>query len=341
MRSLANQLELRPYREEDEPAVLELLQRALGPGPTGDRSAAFFRWKHAANPFGRSFLLVCESEGHVIGLRAFMRWRLTTGPHVLRAVIAVDTATDPDHQGKGVFSRLTRAALEELRSEADLVFNTPNDKSLPGYLKMGWGLVGKMPVFIRIRRPARFVRNLRRRPASIAASHAPVARAQPARTLLSDTERIAALVRDSAAGDGRLSTVKDARFLMWRYGMVPDLDYRAVAAHAGRRLAGLAIFRVRPRGALWETTVSDLLVPPGDVDTARRLLRDVVSAADVDHLACHFAAGSTALRACRRAAFVQSPSGIALAANPLHTGIAPNPLDARSWALTTGDLEVF
>ncbi len=33
----------------------------------------------------------------------------------------------------------------------DVVFNTPNDQSRPGYLKMGWSEVGRVPVAVRLR----------------------------------------------------------------------------------------------------------------------------------------------------------------------------------------------
>jgi hypothetical protein len=58
VRSEASALVARPYANEDEPAVLELLESSLGGGPAGHRPAELFRWKHLENPFGTSFLLI-------------------------------------------------------------------------------------------------------------------------------------------------------------------------------------------------------------------------------------------------------------------------------------------
>ena len=77
-------------------------------------------------------MLVAEADGRIVGLRAFMRWEFAAGDRRFRAVRAVDTATHPDYQGQGIFSRLTLEALDALRDQADFVFNTPNEKSLPG-----------------------------------------------------------------------------------------------------------------------------------------------------------------------------------------------------------------
>ena len=57
-----------------------------------------------------------------------------------RAVRAVDTITAPEARGRGVFTRFTLAILSnEITRDDDVsfVFNTPNDQSRPGYLKMG------------------------------------------------------------------------------------------------------------------------------------------------------------------------------------------------------------
>ena len=79
--------------------------------------------------------------------------RLTT-PQKAKAVRAVDTATHPDHQGKGIFKKLTLALLEECEREGvDFVYNTPNGNSKSGYLKMAWQELGKLPVQVSIKRP--------------------------------------------------------------------------------------------------------------------------------------------------------------------------------------------
>src|SRR5215218_1521913 len=160
--TMTSTVTIRPFSVGDEANVLELLGLTRGGGPAGRRPPEFFRWKHYDNPLGRSFMLLAEADGRVIGLRAFMRWRFGAAGRQVMAVRAVDTATHPDYQGMGVFSRLIRAALEGLDGQVDLVFNTPNDARRPGYLKLGWREVGRAPVSLRVRRPVRFALGLRR-----------------------------------------------------------------------------------------------------------------------------------------------------------------------------------
>ncbi len=330
---------LRPYVPEDEARVLELLGASLGGGPAGKRPAEFFRWKHFAGPFAPSYMLVAEIDGRMAGLRAFMRWRWRAGGQTFRAVRAVDTATHPDFQGMGIFSKLTLRALDDLRAEGvDFVFNTPNPASLAGYLKMGWSIVGQVPVRIRVRRPVRFA--TRMRASTKEPGPAPRIDAVPAGEALNHPGLDDLLVAN-APPEPRLCTIRDAAYLRWRYGDAPLLDYRAVAEGDETGLRGLAIFRVRPREALWETTVSELIVRPGDAATARRLLAGVRRAARVDHLASHFPERSTAAAATKRSGYFKAPRGMTFVVNPMRDGISPEPKDLGSWALSIGDLEVF
>ena len=335
----------RAYRDGDEPAILELLSMSLGPGPVGRRTPEFFRWKHLDNPFGPSFLLLAESADRIVGFRAFMRWRFRVGDRYVRAVRAVDTATHPQHRGAGIFSRLTEQALNELQGGAELVFNTPNEKSLPGYLKLGWRTVGRIPVAIRVRRPLPFLRDARRLRSNAAASRPsrpePGIEAETAAEALADPGLPALLGEAGAAATARLATPRDAVFLGWRYGSTPMLEYHGVREHVGGALAGVALFRVRRRGSLWEASVADIIVRPGDVWTARRLLRRVARAASVDHVACSFPLGSEQARAARGPAILRPRGGPTLTAKAVRGDLRPDPYECRSWALCLGDLEVF
>ncbi len=329
-------VDARAYRDDDEAQVLRLLDAALGGGPAGSRPAEFFRWKHLQNPFGRSYMLVAEAEGRIVGLRAFMRWTFVVGDGGWRAVRAVDTATHPDFQGRGIFSLLTRRALEDLRDEADLVFNTPNEKSLPGYLKMGWQVVGRIPIFVCVRRPVRFARHAWGSRHADATGTVPQGIDAMAAGDALNEAGVDVLVRDREEVAG-ISTERSMGYLRWRYGDAPLLDYRAVSESGG----AMAIFRVRPRGALVEATVSELITPPGDRAAARRVLGRVARVSRADHVSCSFPSASSAMSAARRAGFLRVPGGMTLVANPLGHELTPDPLLRSAWAPSVGDLEVF
>lgn len=135
-------------KEEDLFGIVELLKKSLGQSKL-PKTMEIWAYKHLENPFGKSIVLVGKENNEIIGVRAFMKWEWTHNNKVFRSLRAVDTATHPSHQGKGVFKRLTLEAIDIAKAEGyHLIFNTPNSQSLPGYLKMGWVKVNKLNVQI-------------------------------------------------------------------------------------------------------------------------------------------------------------------------------------------------
>ena len=333
--SHAPELTTRQFVDRDLDAVMELLRASMGAGPGGDRTQEFFRWKHLDNPFGRSLMLLAEHDGAVVGLRAFMRWTWNGPDGAIRAVRAVDTATHPSYRRMGIFARLTGSAVELLRDGGTaLIFNTPNEKSLPGYLKMGWVSVGRVPVHLRVKRPARFIAGLAgRQGRSALRSEAPEAHA----VLQAEVASLPALLAAAEAPRDRLATPREPSYLQWRYGSASGLGYRAVTLSNDDGLRGLAIFRLRERKNLTEATVAELITSRGDTQGKRALLRLIARAARVDHLAMHF---SSATGERPPLGWVRAPGGVTLVANTLGD-VRPSPDQPSSWALSLGDIEVF
>jgi len=326
-------LEVRRAVEADLPAILDLAEAALGWRPD-DPIDAFFRWKHFANPSGLSPMWLASADGHVLGFRGFQRWRFRRADgSIARAVRAVDTATHPDHQGRGIFSRLTMGALGELADEGvDFVFNTPNERSRPGYLKMGWSVVGRVPICVRPRNVAAIGRIVRSRMPAEKWS-LPTTAGDAAVDVLAD-DALAGLLESvrapaSASGAGGLTTDRTVEYLRWRYRFEP-LAYRAVVAPGGLD-DGFAIFRIRRRGAATEAVITELLVPPTSDPTARRLVVEVAKAAQADYL---IGAGSTL-----PGLVPLSRQGPVLTWRALREAEPSTPL--ADWHLSMGDVELF
>ncbi len=314
---------------DDVPAVLQLLRRALG---WVDDDARFLEWKHLQNPFGESPMWVALSGERIVGFRAFLRWELV-GPsgRVRHAARAVDTATDPDFEGRGIFTRLTLEAIAALPAEGvDLVFNTPNARSLPGYLKMGWAEVGRLPAAVRPTR-WRFVRvvGTARRPAS--RGFVPSEVGVPAGDGLADHDAVDRLLGAAPVPLG-LATRRSGRYLQWRYGN-PDLGYRLLVHGPPTAPDGLLVFRLRRRGAAVEGVVDDVVAPRGSPRIARALVDRLARARAADYL--------IRLQEPRvtRDRFVRLPQvGPILVCRSLTDIPVP---DRRGWAPSMGDVELL
>lgn len=238
-------LELRAATPDDRAAVLDICRSALRWGED-PRYAELFSWKHDDNAFGPSYAWVAVDGDRLVGVRVFLRWEFVRNGEVLRAVRAVDTATHPDYQGRGLFTALTMHGLDEVRADGvDFVFNTPNEKSRPGYLKMGWQTVGRFPAALR---PVGARDLLALRTARVPASHwaepSEVGRSAGAAM---DTVVDAAAATPRPANDVRtIQTHTTPDYLRWRYGG-PLGGFRVVENHGG-----IAIVQFRRRGGAVE-----------------------------------------------------------------------------------------
>lgn len=223
---------------DDLPAIVDLCRVALR-WSNDARNEQLFRWKHLENPFGASPMWVAESGGRLVGFRAMMRWQFRTGGVVKHAVRAVDTATHPDFQRRGVFAALNELAVEALTREGvDFVFNTPNAESLPGYLKQGWVELGRVPIAAR----PTGLRGVLAMPSALGKA-----------SKWSEPLDIGAsidLVHPVGLGTTRLSTDTSPTFFHWRYQSGP-VAYRALSDSGG----GLVI-RLRNRGRARELVIA-------------------------------------------------------------------------------------
>jgi GNAT superfamily N-acetyltransferase len=261
----ADAVVIRPAGPDDRVGAMRVAVRALG-WRGDDRDREFFAWKHDDNPFGPSPAWVAVENGEIVGFRTFLRWELVRGDQRLRIVRAVDTASDPDHQGKGIFRRLTLSAVDELTAAGyDAVFNTPNSASRPGYLKMGWSELGRPAIAARPRGPLGAVRMVRSRAPAEKWSEATTV-GRPAAEALADGGLESLLV--TLPLPAPWSTPRTVAFLRWRYGFEP-LRYRAVEVRGG-----MAVFRVRRRGPSREVALCEWLAPGPDRRALRRLVRD-------------------------------------------------------------------
>ncbi len=324
--SPAGDLELRRVDDADRPAILELLAQSLG-RDADPRYDALFAWKHEENAFGPSPAWVAVDGERLAGFRVLMRWEFVDHGGIVHAVRAVDTATHPDYQGRGIFTRLALHALDELRHEIDFVFNTPNDQSRPGYLKMGWQVVGRLPTAVRptgLRGIPRIVT------ARVPAERwsAPSTAGEAAVDLLADE---AALIRllDSQPEPTALRTHLTPAYLRWRYG-TPLLAYRAIAAPTGVQ-DGIAFFRIRGRGKAREAALCDVIAAGAEVKAQAALTRAVTHSADADYV-------------IRLGGGIVAPGGLLRlpGQGPLLTWRAlRSQVPPDAWDLSLGDIELF
>jgi GNAT superfamily N-acetyltransferase len=240
----------------------------------------WFDWKYAENPFVDHVpIFLAERDDRIVGARPFFALGTCAGDRDVLALQPGDTMVHPEHRRQGLFSRMTERAIDVYGDhngdhEPAFFFNFPNGQSRPGYLSMGWRLVGETPIYYRIQNPLgmcglpidnRVGATLQRLTRPVAAGildtverFASVSTADVAVERRSDVpgSALAALYR--ADVPDRVHARRDERFYRWRFAN-PRWTYTTYLARRGNDLLGSVV-------------VGDCQGPEGSI----RLLVDVL-----------------------------------------------------------------
>ncbi len=211
-------MQIREATSSDIPEIITVLRASIGEAKL-PKTEEIWKYKHFDNPFGASLIILAVVSGRIIGVRAFMKWDWNLNETRFSALRAVDTGILPEHQRKGIFKILNSAGLELAKGRGDyFIFNTPNSKSLPANLKMGWNKIDKLKiVFI----PGNFrKRNSKKENSQY--------RKSKNLTDLQLQELLDAY-NNLQSQKGKIFTPKSPAYLQWRYEQNPLQEYEIIA----------------------------------------------------------------------------------------------------------------
>ena len=215
---MENNISIREYRDEDKNQILDLLNRNFEKQQHLNiiRDNEWWEWKYEKNIFGKPIIYVAESSKKIIAVRPLWPWRLNIRGNELDCFQPLDSVVDVEFRGKGLFSKMTRKAINENIDDIDIVFNFPNRQSIGANLNLGWSLVGKLQWYIKINKPIGTL-SLYRHYGSF-------------KSVKLDTEDLITFDKVNNLAeyinfDGKLKTKRDNAFLSWRYLEHPKINY--------------------------------------------------------------------------------------------------------------------
>lgn len=94
-----------------------------------------FKKKYLNNIFGESLIILAYLDNKCVGAMAF--WR--NDIEGIKAYQPCEMAVLNDVRGYGIFSKMNNEGLNYIEKDT-LLYNFPNDNSLPFYMKIGWSI---------------------------------------------------------------------------------------------------------------------------------------------------------------------------------------------------------
>ena len=119
---------------------------ACFPGAGRLSNVNYLRWLYAENPAGAVVAFNAWEDDHLVAHYACVPVRVRLDGDTVQGLLSLNTATHPDYQGRGLFTRLADMTYAAGTAEgARLVYGVANANSTPGFVrKLGFTLVSPL-----------------------------------------------------------------------------------------------------------------------------------------------------------------------------------------------------
>jgi len=312
-----------------------------------EMSEELFAWKYQDNPHQvdhESCLIYVAKDGDkVVGARSLFPGRVYYKGSWYLGAQAGDTMVHPQYRGQGIFADLLKLSIEDLQArELNVLYNFPNQYSLPGNLRQGATKQSEIVTAVRVLSLLRAFRRERRK--RFAAPDLPeiqeLSAAKDYILTLGTTvdAQVDDLFTQTFADTGFVAQDRTARHLNWRFGQYPNpyKSYRFLHLWHHDRLVGYAVLSFSGNGV---GEVVDYLV----MNHSRRLFVQLLRGAmnwykliGASHMKIWYSHPSHR-RALSTRAFIPKPLNITFVTRYL----VPVPFAQASWYISMGDTDTF
>ena len=243
---------IRLYKNGDEKAYVSLMTLVF---PRYKCDIQRWRWEFVDSPLG-SIQVFADFSGKVIGHMGLICYPIKVGNHVVWGSQAVDLAVHPSFRRRGIFLQIGRKLMEEAAKRNIIIsYGVPNEPAYRGHLKYGWFYVSEIPVLAKfltkkglilfvLTRILNFLRKpcvesvsklfdlLKKLKKQFAVGHTkniPCSHMYK-KTILALFDEKADRLWEAASEQYSLITVRNAKYLNWRYFNKPYSKYTVIAA---------------------------------------------------------------------------------------------------------------
>jgi GNAT superfamily N-acetyltransferase len=110
----------------------------------------FWKWEFMDGPDGKALLYLAEDGEKLAGHFADIPRRFSVNGEVSLGTLSLDLMVHPDYRRKGIFAEMGRYAAQRVKEEKGLFMTAfpIRKETIGGLLKIGWKVVGELPVLV-------------------------------------------------------------------------------------------------------------------------------------------------------------------------------------------------
>lgn len=317
---------MRPYRAGDEEYIIKLFETVFNT----EMPSAQWAWRYLENGIDLKLIMLAESAaGDIIGQYALSPIRMKVDNKEIIGSFSLDTMVHPDWGGRGIFVELANAVYDVAAgSGIPLTYGFPNENSHHGFINnLGWtDLCKPFPILVKpisIRslvrsrfeneRIARLIDSFARAGYWLFTSGS-IREPSASNYYVRRVEhfgREADLLWKRSSGIARISVIRDAAYLNWRFVQNPTEKYCILYAEQAGELSGYAVLKLVDDFGIRIGYIVDLLVLPEEETIVYALVKAALNyftENDMDIAGCLMMTGGAYEKQLRKLGFLKAPA---------------------------------
>jgi hypothetical protein len=286
------ELTFKEYETGDENAIAALFEKVFKKpmGGTDPDKLRHWRWEFESNPVKPISICLAWDKDRLVGQYAVNPIRAWVSGKQIIGGLSLDTMTDPEYSGKGIFQKAAKSLYADLIERGvAFVFGFPNVNSIHGFKeKLAWNMISVPPIYVC---PVSPIPMTRKTCSALLKSicfktHGAILKRRLSK-LKKDNPHVT--IRKDVMFDGwadelwqqcrnqhDIWVIRDATYLRWRYNDRPDTSYEYYTAWHEGKVAGyvVTVDTMRDEGPV--TFILDIVADLKEVGIADALIEAVL-----------------------------------------------------------------
>jgi len=213
----------------------------------------YLEWQYLKNPYGLPFLFTSKDTltDQLAGQYLVIPLEYQISGEKLAGSLSLNTLTHPDHQGKGLFTKMAKATYADCEaSNNNFTIGFPNPLSYPGFVKkLNFSHLGDIPLLIKPLKPINILRSYFQKEKEKHGGEIILEQVSSKKNIhqldfhnQTDENKYNAFW-NKIMSNYPISANKDFKFLKWRYNDHPTKKYKVYYIENNGEIDGVIILR--------------------------------------------------------------------------------------------------